>query len=110
MKLPNCKYVIIPREKLLNYLLSERHTVGKFKARFFRKIGFRENNVSLLRKNLLRLAGSKEIKESILSEYGTKYILEGIIKTPRNKTVSIRTVWIIETDETKPRFVTAYPI
>lgn len=52
MKLPNRRNVVIPREKLKNYLLSETHATGKFKARFFRNFGFDETNVGLFEKSI----------------------------------------------------------
>ncbi|EKD91393.1 MAG: hypothetical protein ACD_30C00014G0003 [uncultured bacterium] len=42
MKLPNGSKTFISKEKLLNYILSEIHPVGKFKAKFFRNLGFDE--------------------------------------------------------------------
>ena len=84
--------------------------MGRFKARFFRSLGFNETNVELLQKEILNLANSNNIEDIEQSDYGTKYILEGAIKTPIGKGVKIRTVWIIEEGETQPIFVTAYPI
>jgi hypothetical protein len=43
------------------------------------------------------------------SPHGDKYIIEGVLETPRGTSPRIRTVWILETGETHPRFVTAYP-
>jgi hypothetical protein len=44
------------------------------------------------------------------SSYGTKYVIDGMIETPDNIAVQVRTVWIIEEGEDRPRFVTAYPV
>jgi hypothetical protein len=43
------------------------------------------------------------------TRHGKKYIIDGDIKTQGGKTPVVRTVWIIETGETVPRLVTAYP-
>lgn len=110
MKLPNLKNVIISREKLIDYVLSETHATGKFKARFFRKLGFDETNVPLFEKTLRKIAKSQEVADIISSEYGTKYIIDGEIDTPRGKTTRIRTIWIIEKGQISPRFVTVYPV
>ncbi|OGH39144.1 MAG: hypothetical protein A3B44_01840 [Candidatus Levybacteria bacterium RIFCSPLOWO2_01_FULL_38_21] len=48
MRLPYSGNAVIPREKLTKYLFSETHATGKFKARFFRNLGFDEPNVDLL--------------------------------------------------------------
>jgi hypothetical protein len=45
MKLPNNEYAYIPPAKLLDYLLSETHSVGKSKSKYLRSSGFNEANV-----------------------------------------------------------------
>ena len=40
MDLPNANLAIIDRAKLEGYLLSASHPVGRFKARFFARLGF----------------------------------------------------------------------
>ncbi len=44
MKLPNADQAIIPPEKIRDYLLSSSHPIGKFKAVFFKSIGYNEDN------------------------------------------------------------------
>lgn len=110
MKLPNRKNAYISKEKLTDYLLSETHTVGKFKAKFFRTLGFDESNLDVLEKALHEIAESEDVKEVVSSRYGTKYIIDGSISTPRGKIVRVQTVWIIESGQKYPRFITAYPV
>jgi len=109
MKLPNSKVAYIPREKLLGYLLSETHPVGKSKAKFFRKLGFDETNVNKLEGSLLAFAYTNDVEEVKETPYGVSYIINGSIKLPNRKTVTIKTVWFIETGKNSPRFVTAIP-
>lgn len=110
MRLPNSGKAVIPREKLINYILSETHSTGKFKARFFLGLGFNERNVSLLEGSLYILANSEEIQEEYPTIYGIKYVLEGKMNTPSGRIVKIRTVWIIEHSQSRPRFITMYPL
>lgn len=110
MKLPNCDRAYVSPPKLIEYLLSETHIVGKSKAKYFRSCGFNENNVKLLEEELLAIAHAEPVKDVISSFYGTKYVVEGFLKTPNKTSMKIRTVWVIETKENSPRFVTAYPI
>lgn len=110
MKLPFRKNAYIPKEKLTRYILSETHADGKLKARLFRKVGFNETNVSLLEKSLLNIAYTQEIKNIVESIHGTKYVIEGPIETPSGKILKLRTIWILETNENIPRFVTTYPV
>jgi hypothetical protein len=37
MRLPNAEKAVIERRKLTEYLLSETHPTGRFKAQFFKK-------------------------------------------------------------------------
>lgn len=110
MKLPNQSKAYIPPSKLTAYLLSETHAVGKAKAKFFRALGFNEINLVLLEQGLLAIAQTEMVKEVVLSPYGTKYIIEGFLETPKGSSVKVRTIWIIKAREDKPNFVTAYPV
>ena len=110
MKLPNRESVYIPSSKLVDYLLSRTHAVGKSKARFFRKFGFDETNVDILEQDLKKIAQKNEITQQVSVFHGEKYIIDGVLETPIGRNMNIRTVWIIEKDEINPRFVTAYPV
>lgn len=100
----------MPKEKLTDYILSEIHPTGKFKAKLFREIGFDETNLNILQKQLKEIAKSQEVKETQISMYGAKYIIDGKIKSPKGKVIKVRTVWIIETGQTRARFITVYPV
>lgn len=110
MKLPNRKNVFIPKEKLTEYLLSETHSKGKLKAKFFRGAGFNNNNVSSLEKSLIKIVMTQEVNNIVESIHGIKYVVRGDIKTPSGKIIRICTIWIVEPDQKFPRFVTAYPV
>lgn len=110
MKLPNSDKAIIPKEKLIDYLLSETHPVGSSKAKFFRGLGYNQTNVGELAKSLLNIAQTNNVKSVRKLAYGTNYLIEGTIKIPNGKTVTITTVWFIQTEKSRPSFVTAYPV
>lgn len=110
MKLPRRKSAYIPKGKLTDYLLSESHPVGSSKAKFFRGLGFDEENVDQLAESLLQIGKNNDVKKVRKFTYGTNYMLEGTIKTPIGKTVEIITVWFIKTEKSRPSFVTAYPV
>ncbi len=109
MRLPNSNKAWIPREKLAGYLLSTTHPVGSAKASFFLSFGFNEQNVGLLEAALLLLARTSDFSATTDSPYGKKYEVDGDLETPSGRTVTVRTVWIIEAGEQNPRFVTAFP-
>ncbi|ESA34445.1 hypothetical protein N836_16850 [Leptolyngbya sp. Heron Island J] len=109
MQLPNYAQAYIQRNKLTGYLLSETHPIGKAKAKFFRNLKFDDTNLDILEQALLKLAQTQSIHETIETVHGIKYIIIGPIETPSSKTVTIFTVWIVDTGEDAPRFITARP-
>ena len=109
MKLPFRQFTYIPSGKLLGYLLSENHAVGKAKAKFFRLVGFDVHDADMLEQGLIAIAQEQPVVEVVTSPYGTKYIIDGPLTAPNGRTIHIRTVWIIENNVSEPRFVTAYP-
>ncbi|NQW24393.1 MAG: hypothetical protein HQ475_13230 [SAR202 cluster bacterium] len=63
-------------------MLSEIHPVGRSKALFLKNLGYDETDVDILRKDLLSIVQEQDIFEVQRSEYGTKYIIDGMIQTP----------------------------
>jgi len=109
MNLPNVENAIVPPDKLTGYLLSRSHLVGRWKANFFRSMGFNETNVNELKDALIEIAKTGEVKSVTTSPFGVKYVVEGKIVAPHGKASAILTVWVIESGEAGPRLVTAYP-
>jgi len=110
MKLPHREEAYIPSPKLHNYLLSKIHSIGKWKAEFFLSLGFDATNVDELERHLIAIAHSEDVSEVISSAQGTKYVVDGLLQAPDGRSVQMRTVWIIDVGEDRPRFVTAYPL
>jgi hypothetical protein len=110
MKLPRNREAIVPVEKITGYLLSMTHPIGKAKAKYFRKLGYREKNVVQLKEALAAIAVTNEVTEVIATSFGMKYVVDGELATTTGISVRVRTVWILETGDDIPRFVTAYPI
>jgi hypothetical protein len=110
MKLPNAEHAIIPSDKLSDYLLSKSHLIGRWKARFFLSIGFREEKADELREALMNVAKNGEVKSAITTDFGAKYVVEGVILGTSGRKAAIRTVWIVETGQDRPRLITAYPL
>jgi len=109
MKLPNREKAFIQPAKLSDYLLSETHAVGRAKAKFLRLFGFDETNIDLLEQGLLTIAKTQEVTSVISSIHGTKYVVDGSLQTPVGGLISLRTVWIIDQGQNRPRFVTTIP-
>lgn len=110
MKLPDIDRAIIPKGKIVGYLLSFKHRDGRSKAEFFTKLGFATDTWQDLAKALLRHADDNKVVKTEESPFGTRYIIEGEIVGPKGKTANIRPVWFVETGKHIPRFVTSYPL
>lgn len=110
MELPNKEKAYIPLAKLKDYLLSETHSVGKSKAKFLRTLGFNEMNANLLKEGLIAIAHSGNVKDVVSSSHGVKYVIDGQLKVPVGGFIEMRTVWIIDKGQSRPRFVTSYPL
>ena len=109
MKLPHADRAEVDPGKLGRYLLSESHPVGKAKARFFRDAGFDESTIDLLIQGLLQIARTQEVVGTSATVHGKKYILDGELETPSGRRLRMRTIWIIDQGQERPRLVTVYP-
>lgn len=107
-RLPNAEKAIIETEKLRGYILSSAHPVGRFKAAFFRRLGYSAENWEVFARSLRNLILTQEAREAEESQYGKKFVVEGNLAGPSGGTVQIVTVWIILKDEEAPIFITAY--
>jgi hypothetical protein len=110
MKLPNQQLAAVPREKVVDYLLSTTHRDGRHKAAFFNAFGFTIKNWQDLQMALVRHAADHEVAEVEASPFGTRYVVEGIMAMADGRNALVRTIWFIETGTDMPRFVTAYPL
>lgn len=99
----------MPPSKLSAYLLSLTHPVGQSKARAPRAVGFAETNVALLEQGLQTIAREEDVVQTEESLHGVKYVVDGAVMTPLGSSMHLRTVWIIDAGQERPRFVTAYP-
>ena len=108
-RLPNAEKAIIEAKKLSGYILSSTHPVGRFKAAFFRRLGYSAENWEAFELSLRDLIITQDALELEESRYGKKYIVEGSFAGPSGSTMQIITVWVILKGESAPRFITTYP-
>ena len=109
MKLPNADLVKVERKKIAEYLLNREHPDNGGKADFFFALGFDRDDWEPLAGSFCRLAITYSVTRSMESAHGKKYIVDGTIETPTGKSPRVRTIWIVDSGETVPRLVTAYP-
>lgn len=110
MKIPAAHLVEVPRKKVVDYLLSETHPVGRHKAVLFRSWGFSVDNWQVLADSLQQHAAENDITKEELSPFGMRFVIEGIMEVPDGRLPPVRAIWFLRHQETTPRFVTAYPL
>jgi hypothetical protein len=109
MRIPNSHLVEVPEAKLVDYLLSDRHVVGRHKAVMFRSLGFTIDNWELLAQLLKQHVLENDVTKVEPSPFGQRFVVEGIIEAADGRTTWLRAVWFLRDSESIPRFVTAYP-
>ena len=105
LKLRNSERAEVPPEKLRDYLLSPGHPVGRFKARYFRSLGYTADDWESLAEAFLDAARVGDAEE-VPSPYGRKFMIVADLQGG----AQVVTIWILETEDAAPRFVTAYPL
>jgi hypothetical protein len=110
MKLPHHDQAIVPRRKITDYLLAGAHPSGGDKAAFFHAFGFALDAWERLAAALKEHAFAIEVARIETSPFGTRYVVEGRLRTPSGRTPGVRTVWFTATEGDIPRLVTAYPL
>jgi len=109
VSLPNAGAALIERSKIAEYLLSAAHPVGRFKAVFFRALGFNAAAWPDLRDAILTVAQTGAATELPPTLFGRRFEVRGTLVGPSGGAARIVTAWIVRSDEDFPRFVTAYP-
>ena len=82
MKLPNAEAASIPKEKIVDYLLSSFHKDGKGKADFFKRFGFTVELWHILAEALVKQALENEVMKKENTPFGTRYVVEGDLERP----------------------------
>lgn len=109
MRLPAAEHAFIDASKLRDYLLSDSHPVGRFKAAFFRSLGYTRERPEELESALRRLVRTGEAELDEATVHGQKYRVNGTLAGPEGVSASVTTVWIVPNGEQCARFVTAFP-
>lgn len=108
-RIPHLDLAVVPEAKIVNYLLSIRHSSGRAKARFLEGFGFRAQDWHVLRDAIIAHAGANDITASHRTRFGTRYEIDGPLPTPEGRTPIVRVVWFVEAQENIPRLVTLVP-
>jgi hypothetical protein len=107
--IPNAERAVIDPAKLRGCLLSPIHPVGRFKARFFGRLGYSAERWQQLEEDLRHqhLARPAHLAQS--TRYGQKYEIRAILKGPNGQEALVVSVWLVPAGRDVPRFVTAHP-
>jgi hypothetical protein len=106
MKIPNAENAILDITKLRAYCLDSAHAKGKNKARVFMSaLGVKKTDAFWLRAEILRKLPFVIAAPQIEDDWGIRYAVDMEI-TRGAKSAIVRTVWIIERGDARPRFVT----
>ena len=110
MPLPQAEIAEVPRAKIVEYLLSLTHRDGRGKAIFFLGYGFSPDRWEVLAEALRQHALKNDITKVEMTPFGQRFVVEGSLLAADGRTPNVRTVWFLDEGETRPRFVTAYPL
>ena len=106
--MPDGGHAIVDIPKLADYCLSEEPPRGRHKARLFRAaLGLRQDDAARLRDVLLEAAGVHEAEYVATDGWGEQWRLNAPIVW-QGRRAMVRTLWVVRTGETSPRFVTAW--
>ena len=109
MRLPNAELALIERSKVVEYLLDPGHPDGAGKAAFFRGRTFHPERWEILAGALLQLVQAHEIVRATSSPHGEKFVVDGTLACPDGSTARVRTIWIVDAGQIRPRLISAYP-
>ncbi|MDZ4834937.1 MAG: hypothetical protein SGJ27_14260 [Candidatus Melainabacteria bacterium] len=108
MKLPNADRAFIEIEKLRSYCLNLQHPRGKNKARVFASLlGLAPDDSEVLRDAILKAALVEEAGHGERDGFGQRYTVDFQMAGPK-KNVTVRSAWIIRTEEDFPRLTSCY--
>jgi hypothetical protein len=105
VKLP--EHALIPDDKLRRYLLLPREENDK--SAFLALAGYTLATWEVLKQDLYELVKLHEVADTIISPYGIKHEIYGVLTGPNGQTLHVVTVWITLEATGETRFVTLFP-
>lgn len=75
VRLPNAERAQVERSKIVDYLLSPTHPIGRSKAKFFRRFGFRDDQWEVMATALRKHAVSHDVVEAVDFAFGRRILL-----------------------------------
>jgi hypothetical protein len=109
VRIPKADRAVIDPPKLRDYLLSPSHPLGRYKAQFFRALGYSQGDWPRLDRDLRFQHLSAPVSSTLESPYGTVYEIRAMLKGPVGVSAGLVSIWMIKRGDDVPRLVTAYP-
>jgi len=107
-RLPSGDHAILDVRRIEDCCLVPAHPRDRHKERVFREsLGLKRSDSSWLSTQLLEAAHSGEAFQMGTDNWGTQWRIDVSIRR-QNKAAVVRTVWIVRTNESMPRFVTCW--
>ncbi len=108
--LPNAEIAVVSLEKLRDYSLDPSHSAGKHKARVFKAaLGMTQNDASRLKAMILQAILVNHATDQGANVHGNRYAVD-FQALGLDRTVTIRTAWIVDKGETIPRLTSSYVV
>jgi hypothetical protein len=101
--------IVVPGEKIVDYLLSPAKSKGK--SGFFFMFGYTLEDWPRLRDDIYRIGSDfpKTLKRE--TAFGNKYEIVGEVVAPNGRKIKVKTGWLAaHEDPDILRFITAYPV
>jgi hypothetical protein len=111
MNVPNAEQAYIDMRKLVEYALNPEHPKRGDKALVFASaLGLTADDAELLRDARLQGVQAEDAIIGEENEFGKSYRVDFEMTGPNGKTATVRSGWIIRSDEDFPRLATMYAI
>jgi hypothetical protein len=109
MHIPCADRAVIDPIKVRDYLPSQSHPLGRYKARFFRGLGYERSNWPRLDRDLRFQHLSAPVARTTHTRHDAVYEIRAILKGPSGAAAGLVSVWIVRHGEKHPSLVTAHP-
>jgi len=109
MKIPNADEAIIDEQKLTSYLLNTEHRRGGTKAVLLIAFGYDPTHWQRLADDLRRYHLSADVEFVRETAYGMRYEIRAALLSPSGRSLTVRSVWQIDSSASLPRLITLYP-
>jgi len=107
-QLPNAALAFVEDAKVRDYLLNPGNLQNQGKAGQFGQYGFVRDQWQILADALCKHPTINPVVRVVASPHGVKYVVACSLETPDHRNPCLRSVWIIEDGQDRPRLVTAY--